>query len=193
MSILKIARMGHPVLLARAAPIEDPTAAGVRALAADMVATMRDAEGIGLAAPQVHASKRLIVFLDASAREEPAAEEEAPAGGREPVVLVNPEVEPLGDETALDWEGCLSIPGLRGLVPRFARIRYRGFGLDGALVEREAEGLHARVVQHEVDHLDGILYPMRMPDLRLLTFDTELKHMATVLRQRRQEEANHAG
>ena len=193
MSLLKIARMGHPVLLARAAPIEDPTAAGVRALAADMVATMRDAEGIGLAAPQVHVSKRLIVFLDAPARERP--DEDAPAaGGREPVVLVNPEVEPLGDETALDWEGCLSIPGLRGLVPRFARIRYRGFGLDGALIEREAAGLHARVVQHEVDHLDGVLYPMRMPDLRLLTFDTELKHMATVLRQhRRGEEADDGG
>lgn len=186
MSILKIARMGHPVLLARAAPIVDPTAAGVRALAADMVATMRDAEGIGLAAPQVHASKRLIVFLDAPAREQPVDEEEAlAAGGREPVVLANPEVEPLGEETALDWEGCLSIPGLRGLVPRFARVRYRGFGLDGALVEREAVGLHARVVQHEVDHLDGVLYPMRMPDLGLLTFETELKHMATVLRQRR--------
>ena len=106
-------------------------------------------------------------------------------------MLVNPEVEPLGDEPALDWEGCLSIPGLRGLVPRSARVRYRGFGLDGGRIEREAEGLHARVVQHEVDHLDGVLDPMRMPDLRLLTFETELKHMAAVLRQRR--EADDAG
>ena len=187
MAILKIARMGHPVLVARARAIEDPTAAEVRSLAADMIATMRDADGIGLAAPQVHVSKRLIVFLDASTREETAA-----AAAREPVVLVNPEIEPLDDgdggAMALGWEGCLSIPGLKGLVPRHARVRYRGLGLDGRPIEREAEGLHARVVQHEVDHLDGVLYPMRMPDLRLLTFESEMKHFAALLRRQEEEE-----
>ena len=193
MAILKIARMGHPVLVARARAIEDPTAAEVRSLAADMIATMRDADGIGLAAPQVHVAKRLIVFLDASTREETAAA----AAAREPVVLVNPEIEPLDDggagdadggAMALGWEGCLSIPGLKGLVPRHTRIRYRGLGLDGRSIEREAEGLHARVVQHEVDHLDGVLYPMRMPDLRLLTFESEMKHFAALLRQQQEEQ-----
>ena len=175
MAILKIARMGHPVLLAGAEPVADPTAAEIRSLAADMIATMRDADGIGLAAPQVHVSKRLIVFLDAAARDEAAAQE--------PVVLVNPEFEPLDDDMALGLEGCLSIPGLKGLVPRYERIRYRGLGLDGGRIEREAEGLHARVVQHEVDHLDGVLYPTRMTDLRLLTFESEFNHFAALLRQ----------
>ncbi len=182
MAILKIARLGHPVLLARAREIDDPTSAEIRALAADMVATMRDADGIGLAAPQVHVPRRLIVFLDAALREETTARD-----GREPVVLVNPEFEPLGDDEALGWEGCLSIPGLKGLVPRYERIRYRGLGLDGRRIEREAEGLHARVVQHEIDHLDGVLYPMRMPDLRLLTFESELKHFAAFLREQQEQ------
>ncbi|HET6520438.1 MAG TPA: peptide deformylase [Geminicoccaceae bacterium] len=185
MAILKIARMGHPVLIARAREIEDPTVPEVRRLAEDMVATMLDAEGIGLAAPQVHAPQRLIVFRDAATREEAAG------GGGRPVVLVNPEVEPLGGEEAeeaLDWEGCLSIPGLRGIVPRRARVGYRGLGLDGRRIEREAEGLHARVVQHEVDHLDGVLYPMRMPDLRLLTFEGEMRRLTALLnRQQRPE------
>jgi peptide deformylase len=175
MAILKIARMGHPVLLARAQPVEDPSAAEVRDLVADMIATMRDADGIGLAAPQVHVARRLIVFLDAAGRDEAAA--------REPVALINPEFEPVDGATALGLEGCLSIPGLKGLVPRYERIRYRGLGLGGERIERTAEGLHARVVQHEIDHLDGVLYPMRMTDLRLLTFESELKHFAALLRR----------
>jgi peptide deformylase len=168
MAILKIARMGHPVLVQRAQPIEDPSAEEVRRLGADMAETMLDAEGIGLAAPQVHRSLRLILFLD--------AEDRAEVQGRRPLILINPEIEPLGDALESGWEGCLSIPGLRGVVPRYARIGYRGLTLEGRVIEREAQGLHARVVQHEVDHLDGILYPMRMPDLRQLTFDTELKY-----------------
>ena len=170
MAILKIARMGHPVLVQRAEPIEDPSAEDVRRLVADMAETMIDAEGIGLAAPQVHRALRLILFLD--------AEDRAEAQGRRPLALINPEIEPLDDALEPGWEGCLSIPGLRGIVPRYARIGYRGLTLDGGTVEREAQGLHARVVQHEVDHLDGILYPMRMPDLRQLTFETELRHFA---------------
>ena len=168
MAILKIARMGHPVLVRRAQPIEDPSAEQVRRLVADMAETIVDAEGIGLAAPQVHRSVRLILFLDADDRAE--------VQGRRPLALINPEIERLDDALEPGWEGCLSIPGLRGVVPRYARIGYRGLTLEGRAIEREAQGLHARVVQHEVDHLDGILYPMRMPDLRQLTFETELKH-----------------
>jgi peptide deformylase len=171
MAILKIARMGHPVLIQRAQPIADPSAEPIRRLVADMMETMSDAEGIGLAAPQVHRSLRLILFLDAADRAE--------AQGRRPRALINPEIEPLDATLVADWEGCLSIPGLRGVVPRYARIGYRGLTLDGHAIEREAEGLHARVVQHEVDHLDGILYPMRMPDLRQLTFETELKYFVS--------------
>jgi peptide deformylase len=170
MAILKIARMGHPVLIQRAQPIPDPSAEEFRRLAADMAETMIDAEGIGLAAPQVHRPLRLILFLD--------AEDRAEAPGRRPLALINPEIEPLDDVLEPGWEGCLSIPGLRGVVPRYARIGYRGLTLDGRTVEREAQGLHARVVQHEVDHLDGVLFPMRMSDLRQLTFETELKHFA---------------
>jgi peptide deformylase len=168
MAILKIARMGHPVLLQRAQPVPDPGAEQVRSLVADMTETMLDAEGIGLAAPQVHRGLRLILFLDVEQREE--------VPGRRPIALVNPEIEPLDEALEPGWEGCLSIPGLRGVVPRYRRITYRGLTLDGRTIEREAQGLYARVVQHEVDHLDGILYPMRMPDLSRLSFETELRH-----------------
>ena len=171
MAILKIARMGHPVLLQRAEPIEDPGAEEVRRLVADMMETMIDAAGIGLAAPQVHRSLRLILFLD--------AEDRAEVSGCRPLALINPEIEPLDGALESGWEGCLSIPGLRGVVPRAARIGYRGLTPDGRVVEREGQGLHARVVQHEIDHLDGILYPMRMPDLRQLTFESELKYFVT--------------
>ena len=135
-----------------------------------MTETMLDAEGIGFAAPQVHRGLRLILFLDVEQREE--------VPGRRPIALVNPEIEPLDDALEPGWEGCFSIPGLRGVVPRYRRIAYRGLTLDGRTIEREAQGLHARVVQHEVDHLDGILYPMRMPDLSRLSFETKLRHVA---------------
>ena len=166
MAILKIARMGHPVLRERAAAVTDPTAPEIRRLVADMVETMRDAGGTGLAAPQVHVAKRVVVFEVGEIR----------LTGRpldrpqELSVLINPAIEPLTTETELGWEGCLSVPGLKGAVPRFTRIRYRGVGLDGALIDRTVEGFHARVLQHECDHLDGILYPQRMTDLRLLTY-----------------------
>lgn len=165
--------MGNPVLREIAAPIADPTDPAVARLAADMIATMLDAPGVGLAAPQVSESRRLIVFRVPADR----------SGGEEVAntVLVNPVIEPLSDETALGWEGCLSIPGLRGLVPRHTRIRYRGYGLDGARIEREATGFHARVVQHEVDHLDGVLYLDRMDDLRLLVCTEEMHHLNAVL------------
>jgi len=169
MAILKIARMGHSVLVDRAVSIEDPTAERVQRLVGHMKETMADAQGIGLAAPQVYQSLRLIMFLDAADRED--------AAERAPVVLINPEIEPLDDRLELGIEGCLSIPGLQGLVQRHARIGYRGLSPKGDVIEREAEGLHARVVQHEVDHLDGVLYPMRMTDLTKLGFDTEMAHV----------------
>ena len=170
MALLKIARMGHPVLVRPAEPIEDPTAEGVRRLVGHMVETMFDAEGIGLAAPQVYQSLRLILFFD--------AEERDAARSRPPTVLINPAIVPLDDAVEQGFEGCLSIPGLRGMVPRHAHVGYRGLGLDGRVIEREARGLHARVVQHEVDHLEGVLYPMRMTDLRQLSFESELRHFA---------------
>jgi peptide deformylase len=171
MAILKIARMGHPVLRRKAAPVENPTAPEVARLVADMTETMLDAPGIGLAAPQVHVPLRLVIFYVPGGRTEPGEPT------LELTVLINPLIEPLGDETALGWEGCLSVPGLRGVVPRFTRIRYSGVGLDGKPISREAGGMHARVVQHECDHLDGLLYPQRMTDLTQLVFDSEMRHM----------------
>ncbi|HTH16718.1 MAG TPA: peptide deformylase [Magnetospirillum sp.] len=167
MAILKIARMGHPVLARRADPVEDPTAPEIKALVADMIDTMEDAGGAGLAAPQVHVPLRLVIFHAPASRT-----------GGDPVgltVLFNPEIEPLGDELQVGYEGCLSLPGMMGAVPRFARIRYRGVGAEGEPIEREAEGFHARVVQHECDHLDGVLYPSRMPDLSRFGFVEELR------------------
>ena len=169
MAILKIARMGHPVLKTPARPVEDPKSPEIRALVADMVETMIDADGTGLAAPQVHVSLRIVVFfVDASRVSE---EEELEEGGAIPLtVMINPEIEPLSDETEADWEGCLSVPGMTGEVPRFNHIRYRFLGLDGKPHEREATGFHARVVQHECDHLDGILYPQRVVDMKRFGF-----------------------
>ncbi len=167
MAILKIARMGHPVLQARAAPVDDPTAPDIRRLIADMVETMHDADGAGLAAPQVHVSRRVVVFESPRARD--------PDNAQALTVLINPVIEPLTDETDLGWEGCLSVPGMMGLVPRVTRIRYRAHDHQGNLVEREAEGFHARVVQHECDHLDGILYPMRMTDMSKFGFVEEIQ------------------
>ncbi len=162
MAILKIARMGHPVLLREAEPVDDPTHPEIRRLIADMAETMLDASGIGLAAPQVHVPLRLFVWR-------------GPTGV---AALVNPELEPLGEEVETAWEGCLSIPGLRGAVERPKRIRYRGLDAEGNPVEGEAEAMTARVMQHETDHLDGILYPMRMTDHSLFGFTEELARAA---------------
>jgi len=170
MAILKIARMGHPVLRRVADPVADPGDPEILRLARDMVETMLDAGGVGLAAPQVHIPLRMIVFR---VPQERAGEEEEALPGVS--VVINPEIAPLGQGTLLAWEGCLSIPGLRGPVPRFERIRYRGLGVDGAPVSVEAAGFHARVVQHEVDHLDGVLYLDRMEDLSRLAFEEEMR------------------
>lgn len=170
MAILKIARMGHPVLLQRAEPVADPTSPEIRRLVADMIETMEDAQGAGLAAPQVHVPLRLFVFRVPPGRTQPA-EGDGEMGN---TVVINPELELFGDERVLRWEGCLSIPGLRAAVPRHASIRYRGVDADGRPIDAFATGFHAGVVQHEYDHLDGILYPMRMTDFSLFGFNEEL-------------------
>ncbi len=174
MAILKIARMGHPVLLQRCEPVADPGAPEIRRLVADMMETMEDAPGVGLAAPQVYVPLRLFVFRVPGERREDDPND-LPLGN---TVLINPELELLSDERVLNWEGCLSIPGLRAGVPRAPRVRYRGVDCDGNVVEREASGFHARIVQHEYDHLDGILYTMRMTDFRLFGFNEELNRLA---------------
>jgi peptide deformylase len=177
MTIRKIARMGHPVLGQRAEEITDLADPELRRLVEDMVMTMIDANGAGLAAPQVHESIRLVVFQAPASRSDPGlSEAEAFDHTASLTVLINPEVEILSDEKEGGWEGCLSVPGLRGWVERPAHIRYRGLGLDGQPIERVAKGFHARVVQHECDHLDGILYPQRMTDMTKLIFESETKH-----------------
>jgi peptide deformylase len=169
MSILKIARLGHPVLREIAAPLPDPAAPEVGELVRDMIETLLDIGGAGLAAPQVHVPKRVIIFRVVPERITGLPDDRP----TEMTALVNPVIEPIGARIDLGWEGCLSIPGMRGAVPRHRRIRYRGVTPDGMTIEREVEGFHARVVQHEMDHLDGILYPERMDDLRLLMFTEE--------------------
>jgi peptide deformylase len=171
MALLKIARMGHPVLRGVASPVEDPGAPWVARLVEDMIETMEDAGGTGLAAPQVHQPYRIVVFRVSGERLTELPGDVA----QDLTALINPVVETIGPERAFGWEGCLSVPGLRGVVPRHLRVRYTGTGLDGEVIEREVEGFHARVVQHECDHLDGVLYPQRMTDHRLLVFVEELQ------------------
>lgn len=174
MAILKIARMGHPVLLQRAEPVADPGAPEIRRLVADMIETMEDANGAGLAAPQVHVPLRLFVFRVPAGRTQPAEGD----GEMPTTVVINPELELFDDEEVLRWEGCLSIPGLRAAVPRRARLRYRGVDTEGKPVGGFASGFHAGVVQHEYDHLEGIMYPMRMNDFSRFGFNEELSKFA---------------
>ena len=174
MAILKIARMGNPILLRKCDPVPDPGAPEIRRLVADMMQTMEDAPGVGLAGPQVYVPLRLFVFRVPAER----ASADPDSRGVPNSVLINPEIEPIGDEIGLNWEGCLSIPEMRAVVPRALRIRYRGFDCDGNVVEGEASRFHARVMQHENDHLDGILYPMRVTDFRFFGFNEELDRAA---------------
>jgi peptide deformylase len=173
--------MGHPVLRQRATEVEDPTTPEIRTLVEDMIETMVDANGAGLAAPQVHVPLRVVIFQ--------APPDRAPQGALEGeeafdhtaalTILINPVIEPLAETMAHGWEGCLSVPGLRGYVPRYDHIRYSGLDLNGQTVTRIARGFHARVVQHECDHLDGMLYPQRMTDLSQLIFASEMRHGMT--------------
>ena len=176
MSILKIARMGHPVLARKADPVPDPTAPEIRRLVADMLETMIDSDGAGLAAPQVYVPLRVVVFQASGERSDALSQSESYDHTAPLTVLINPEIEILGLEREGGWEGCLSVPELRGFVERPMHIRYSGVDHEGHAIERTASGFHARVVQHECDHLEGILYPQRMSDLKQLIFESEARH-----------------
>jgi peptide deformylase len=177
MAILKIARMGHPVLARRADPVTDPTTPEIRRLVADMVETMEDAQGAGLAAPQVHIPLRVVIFQAPAGRVEGKLSESERYDHTAPLtVLINPAIEILDPAPDGGWEGCLSVPGLRGWVERPSHIRYAGYDTEGRRIVRVAKGFHARVVQHECDHLEGMLYPQRMRDLKKLLFESEIQH-----------------
>jgi peptide deformylase len=165
MALRPIIRLGDPILRAVAAPVADPSDPAIARLLADMAETMQAASGVGLAAPQVASSLRAIVWRPILVRGEASDQIAA---------LLNPELVPLDDVQELGAEGCLSIPELRGLVPRFARIGLRGLDLAGNRVEREAAGFEARILQHEVDHLDGVVYLDRMTDMASLGYGPEL-------------------
>lgn len=167
MAVRSVLKMGHPVLRQVAMPVVrfDQELAS---LIADMNDTMHSLNGAGLAAPQIGVSQRVVIF---EVQENPRYPQVKPVPY---TVLINPELIPLGDEMEEGWEGCLSVPGMRGLVPRYHRLRYRGVDQHGAAIDRTVEGFHARVVQHEVDHLDGILYPQRIEDLRNFGFEDVL-------------------
>ena len=180
MAILKIARMGHPVLAMPARPVADPRHPEIRRLVNDMVETMIDANGAGLAAPQVHVPLQIVVFQAPEGRTAPELNEAERFDHTAPLtVLINPEIQVLGTGLEGGWEGCLSVPGLRGWVERADHIRYRGLGINGETIERVARGFHARVVQHECDHLEGRLYVSRMGDLSRLIFESEIRHFQT--------------
>ena len=190
MALLKIARMGHPILRSPATSVEDPTVPEIQDLVTNMIETMDDADGTGLAAPQVYVSKRIVVFYVGGPRIQPGDDQEPnPYEGPVPLtVLINPEIELLTEETALGWEGCLSVPDMLGAVPRYTEIRYRGVTHEGEEIDRIAHGFHARVVQHECDHLDGMLYPMRIPDLTLFGFAKEMELMMAAQKQLEEEQ-----
>ena len=162
--IRDVLKMGDPRLLEKSQPAEVFGTPQLRELIADMRDTMAQLNGAGLAAPQIGVPLRVVIFGVARNPRYPYAEEVPDT------VLINPVITPLGDEMEEAWEGCLSVPGMRGVVPRFKRLRYRGFDESGLPLDRSVEGFHARVVQHECDHLDGILYPMRIRDMSKFGF-----------------------
>jgi peptide deformylase len=166
--IRPILHMGDPRLLERARPVQGFGSEELLALISDMRETMIAAHGAGLAAPQIGVGSRVVIFGFEHNQRYPDAE---PVPYTE---LINPVITPLAADKEDDWEGCLSVPGLRGMVPRFRRVRYTGFDPLGRPIDREASGFHARVIQHETDHLDGVLYPMRMRDMRTLGFTSVL-------------------
>ena len=177
MAILKIARMGHPILRVRASDVPDPTAPEVARLVSAMVETMEDADGTGLAAPQVHMPWRIVVYKVEAERAEDEDGEDgdgAESLGVPLTVLVNPVVEFLDEETSLGFEACLSVPGMAGPVRRHKNVRVTYKTLEDEDIMFEAHGFHARILQHECDHLDGILYPARIEDMSQFGFVEEL-------------------
>jgi peptide deformylase len=173
--IREILRMGDARLLQRAAEVDQVPSRELDALLADMRETMRAADGAGLAAPQIGVGLRVVIF---GLEHNPRYPDAPPVPYTE---LVNPVLTPLGDDLEEGWEGCLSVPGLRGVVPRYARLRYAGLDPRGTKIVREVDGFHARVVQHECDHLDGILFPMRVRDFARFGFTEVLFPGTTVV------------
>jgi len=168
MAVRDVLRIGHPLLLQQAVPVEAFDTPELHALIDDMRDTMAAQNGAGLAAPQIAVSRRVIIF---GLEHNPRYPEVEPIPE---TILINPVIEVLDEQTEDGWEGCLSIPGMRGKVPRYRAIRYHGVDAQGEYIEREVDGFHARVVQHEYDHLDGILYPQRIIDMRDFGFEEEL-------------------
>jgi peptide deformylase len=168
MAVRTVLKMGHPLLRQVAQPVAVFDPAQMRELLTDMEDTMRAMSGAGIAAPQIGVSLRVVIF---EMLENPRYPHVAPIPF---TVLINPRLEPLGQEMEEGWEGCLSVPGLRGVVPRYRRLHYSGLDAQGQPFERTVEGFHARVVQHEVDHLDGILFPQRIEDLTRFGFEDAL-------------------
>jgi peptide deformylase len=172
MAVRRVLRMGEPLLRELAAPVAHFDGALLE-LVADMDDTMRAERGAGIAAPQIGVGARVVIF---ELKDNPRYPHIKPVPY---TVLVNPTLTPLTEEQDEGWEGCLSVPGMRGLVPRFTRLRYQGFDAHGTPLDRTVEGFHARVVQHEVDHLDGILFPQRVRDLRNFGFEDVLAGLMT--------------
>ena len=168
MTVRQILKMGDPRLLKVARPVTEFGTRELDELVADMLETMKHADGAGLAAPQIGVDLAVVIFGFSHSVRYPRA------SGVPLTVLINPQITPLDDTEEEGWEGCLSVPGLRGVVPRFARIRYEGFDAQGQRIDREVDGFHARVVQHECDHLIGKLYPMRVRDLRQFGYTSVL-------------------
>ena len=168
MAILKIAKIGHPILLKKTEEVKEIGSDSIKEIIYDMSNTMIDAKGIGLAAPQVHINKSILIFRNSEINNEENSNIKITA-------LINPVVDKITDETNNSWEGCLSIPGMLGLVKRYSKIRYTGFDLNGNKITNEAEGLLARVVQHEYDHLQGILYTKRLAHKDAFGFEEEIE------------------
>ena len=174
MAILKIARLGHPVLQKTCDPVQEPVSVDIIKLAADMQETLETVGGTGLAAPQVHNPVRMVVFHMPADRIPPGA----PVKPMDYTVMCNPVITPLDYDKTMVWERCLSIPGLHGKVPRYRHIKVEYHGLDGSLEVIEARHVLACLLQHECDHLDGIVYPMRMNDMSYLAFNTDPGRLA---------------
>ena len=168
MTIKKLLRIGDPVLLQKSVPVEEFNTSELNQLVQDLFDTMEEFDGAGIAAPQIGVLQRVVVFDVKNNPRYP---------GRDPVprtVLINPTIDYLSQEIVDDWEGCLSVPGMRGLVPRHTHIRYTGYDQYGEKIDREVMGFHARVVQHECDHLYGVLYPQRITDMTKFGYKDEL-------------------
>ena len=167
MSILKIAKIGNPILLKKTKEVKEIGSETIKKIVYDMSETMLDANGVGLAAPQIHINKRIFIFQNPDIIDSKSS--------IQITVLINPTIEKISEDTRDDWEGCLSIPGMLGLVRRFLKIKYTGFDLKGNLITKEAEGLHARIVQHEYDHLEGVLYTKRLAHKDAFGFEKEIE------------------